>query len=296
MRLLKLFLFVFLTFPSCEQEDQRDFKYDINYASLVSTAKPLADVTDDRLAEVSGMVVSRKNPGYLWVHNDSGDDPNLYLIDLETNIVMTAHLQGIEAVDWEDLAWRDHNGISQLIIGDIGDNGGIRDKVSLHIIDEPVFEGIDHVEIPKSEIRTVTLQYKEGSRDAEALCYNHLSGKAVIVTKREKRSLIYEFDIDQSDQLLLKSTGNIDLRNFTSADINQLGQLVLKNYNAVFYWSVDSFDVADKISKTSPVRLPYYAEPQGETIAWDSLGGYYTLTEHNINAPQILFYYPPKDH
>lgn len=294
MRILALFVLCIPVLSACHQEDQRDFAYDIDYTALVSTAKPLAEVADDRLNEVSGMIVSRKNPGFLWVHNDSGDEANLYLIDLQAQIVMTVRLAGIEATDWEDMAWRDHQGTSQLIIGDIGDNSGVRPHVSLHIIEEPLYRGEETLVIPHSEITTLTLRYKNGPRDAESLAFNHLSSKAVIVSKREKRALIYEFSLDENPQLLLTPTGNIDLRNFTSADINQAGQLLLKNYNAVFYWAVDSSPVANVIRQHPPVRLPYYAEPQGEAIAWDTLGGYYTLTEHNINAPQILFYYPPR--
>ncbi|MEK9751464.1 MAG: hypothetical protein VW236_07935 [Flavobacteriaceae bacterium] len=36
---------------------------------------------DTRLKEISGLVVSRKNPGVFWVHNDSGDAPVLYALD-----------------------------------------------------------------------------------------------------------------------------------------------------------------------------------------------------------------------
>ena len=33
------------------------------------------------LREASGLAVSRRHPGILWVHNDSGDGPHVYAVD-----------------------------------------------------------------------------------------------------------------------------------------------------------------------------------------------------------------------
>ncbi|MEQ9299284.1 MAG: hypothetical protein RIF33_12005 [Cyclobacteriaceae bacterium] len=292
MKILPTLTFVILAFASCEQEDKRDFQVAIDN-TLFQIGKPLAEVTDSRLDEVSGMVVSRKNPSHLWVHNDSGDDPKLYLIDLEAQIKMTVILEGVEAIDWEDLTWRNHNGKSQLIIGDIGDNKALRDNISLHIIDEPLFQGQDKLSIPNAEITTVNLRYQEGPRDAESLAYDPTSDRVIIITKREENVMVYEFKLEGQDELVLSSSGKINWRNFTSADINSDGQVLVKNYNVVFYWPTGSKSVAESILQEDPARVPYIIEPQGEAIAWDSLGGFYTLSEHNMNTKQLLYYYAP---
>ncbi len=56
-------------------------------------------------ARASGLAVSRTQPGVLWAHNDSGDAPMLYAIDLKG----TAPGEGRGArtpwrIDWEDIA------------------------------------------------------------------------------------------------------------------------------------------------------------------------------------------------
>ena len=46
----------------------------------------------DELRESSGLAVSRTQPGVLWSHNDSGDGPNLYAIDMSGRLL--ARIQG----------------------------------------------------------------------------------------------------------------------------------------------------------------------------------------------------------
>ena len=53
----------------------------------------LGYVNSKKLNEVSGIVASIQNPGHFWVHNDSGDEANLYLIN---NIGTLANLQPTE--------------------------------------------------------------------------------------------------------------------------------------------------------------------------------------------------------
>ncbi len=283
-----------LTFASCNKVDQRDFEVALD-STLFQVGRPLAEVTDPRLEEVSGMVVSRENPDHLWVHNDSGDEPKLYLIDLEAQIKMTVTLEGIEAIDWEDMTYHTHNGSHQLIIGDIGDNKARRDRISLHILDEPIFQGEDMQSIPNSEITTVNLRYKEGARDAESLAYDPVSNQVIIVTKREESVMIYQFRLEGQDEQLISARGTIDWKDFTATDINIKGQVLIKNYNTIFYWTAHFNSVAETILQEVPVRIPYIIEPQGEAIAWDSLGGFYTLSEHNTNEKQLLYYYAPQD-
>lgn len=289
MKILAILTFTLFALASCDKVDPRDFEIPID-STLFKPARPLAEVADARLAEVSGMVVSHKNPGHLWVHNDSGDKAQLYLINLNAQIVMTVFLEGIEAIDWEDMTWRKIDGQVQLIIGDIGDNKARRENIMLHIIDEPHFQGQEQVSITNSDIATINLTYQEGPRDAESLTYDHLTNNVILITKREKSVNMYEFDLGTQADIVISSKGTIDLKSFTSADVHTDGRILIKNYNSIFYWLS-----GEDILAQSPTRIPYLIEPQGESIAWDSLGGFYTLSEHNTNKKQILYYYAPRN-
>src|SRR5690606_4538799 len=47
-------------------------------------SQPLVIDTVLGVPEASGMVASTKYPGKAWVHNDSGNEPELFLLDLTT--------------------------------------------------------------------------------------------------------------------------------------------------------------------------------------------------------------------
>src|SRR3989442_1345774 len=51
--------------------------------------------------EASGVVVSRRTPGRLWVHNDS-KDPILFAVD-PNGAVTPVNVRGASIKDWEDL-------------------------------------------------------------------------------------------------------------------------------------------------------------------------------------------------
>ncbi|MEM8894162.1 MAG: hypothetical protein AAGC88_06270 [Bacteroidota bacterium] len=273
------------------KEDPRDLAVPVD-STLFHPGKVLAEIIDPRLEEVSGMVVSRDQSGLLWVHNDSGDSAKLYLINFKGEVQMTVKLEGIKAVDWEDMSLVPTDSTDQLIIGDIGDNQGRRDKIYVHVIDEPIYNGAKTANISPSDITTYTLQYHQGPRDAESIGYHPLSKEVNIITKREENVMFCSFRLGDNRRLELSQKGKIGLRNFTATDINANGEVLIKNYNNVFYW--DNVDKLDQLDIEDAVRIPYIVEPQGEAIAWDEKGGFYTLSEFNEDSKQLLYYYAPK--
>ncbi len=55
------------------------------------------------LSETSGLVFSQANPGWIWVHNDSGDGPYLYAIGPKRRLRFRLRVRGARSMDWEDL-------------------------------------------------------------------------------------------------------------------------------------------------------------------------------------------------
>ena len=86
------------------------------------------------LREVSGCAVSLRSPRTVWVHNDSGDTPRVFSVNLDTKAVHTVRITGAEAVDWEDMAALPNG---DLLMADIGDNAKQRDAVVLYQVKEP---------------------------------------------------------------------------------------------------------------------------------------------------------------
>ena len=56
------------------------------------------------LREASGLSLSRTQPGVVWAHNDSGDAPVLYAIDLKGKLLAKVGVMNATATDWEDIS------------------------------------------------------------------------------------------------------------------------------------------------------------------------------------------------
>ena len=151
------------------------------------TALPSLRLTraDPHLPEASGVAVSRRSPGRLWAHNDSGD----VLVALDTRGTVTGRVRvsGVKVDDWEAVAVGACPGGSCIYIADIGDNEAERKRVTIHRVPEPSNE--DSVAVKE----TFHATYPDGAHDAEALLVAP-DGGLFIVTKGETDAVgLYRF-------------------------------------------------------------------------------------------------------
>ncbi len=248
----------------------------------------VAVITDDRLVEASGLDQSYKNPGYFWTHNDSGGEPVLYLINKVGEIVLEVELEGVINRDWEEVTTVEDEGNSHIYIAEIGDNKAVRDDICLIRLEEPKMGSKSKISIKKEDLKIMPLQYEEGARDAEAVLFDRNTKAFVLVTKREENAMVYSFSFKPStDKVLIKSKGTIPSRNFTAADMNENGEILLKNYDAIYYWSGSGKPAVDRIISWNPISISYSPEPQGEAICWDQRN-FYTISEKNEGKLQEM--------
>src|SRR5512134_250324 len=73
------------------------------------------------LPEASGVAASRRTPGVLWSHNDSGE-PGLVAVATDGTTRGRVYVAGASAGDWEDIEVGPCPQGSCVYIGDIGDN------------------------------------------------------------------------------------------------------------------------------------------------------------------------------
>ena len=87
---------------------------------------------------------------------------------------------------------------------------------------------------------------------------------------------------------------DMELKLITAGDISRDGkEILLKVYDAVYYWKVNGQESISKTLKRTPLLLPYTPEPQGEGICWSSdNNGYYTISEIRYKVMPRLNYYP----
>jgi hypothetical protein len=148
----------------------------------------------DELRESSGVVVSRTQPGVLWSHNDSGDGPNLYAIDISGKLLAKFTVANAMARDWEDISSGPCPAVAAqsprpspcLYVADTGDNNEVRREVTIYIIPEPKVGGSEAS--PTATARSFNYRYAEGPTDAEALAVRP-NGDITIVSKGRKGAI-----------------------------------------------------------------------------------------------------------
>lgn len=155
-----------------------------------AAVEPLGTLQDDFLDEVSGVEVSRTNPGLLWVHNDSGDGPFLYGVGRDGRCRAVYRLANADAHDWEDIALGpDERGKGRhLFLGDIGDNKLKRPEHAIYRIAEPLLPKSlpkpdkDHP-LEAKDVVVLRYRYPDGPHNAETLTANPRTGDLYVVTK-----------------------------------------------------------------------------------------------------------------
>ncbi len=262
------------------------------YSDKFQCAVTSGIVKDPLLYEASGIVASRTNPGYFWAHNDSGDGPYLYLIDSLGNIKRKYILKDAFHFDWEDITIGfGPTDNYYLYIGDIGDNLAIRPFINVYRFIEPDIRNTTDSVISNAD--NLILKYPDGPRDAETLLYDPVFRNLFIITKREENVRVYETPEQFSDTTTLIFKSKLPFKKITGGDISASGdEILLKNYNAVFYWIRKTNDPIDKTLSSDHEILHYKSEPQGEAIAWSIHNdGFYTLSERNNSKKQKMLFY-----
>ena len=129
------------------------------------------------LPEGSGVAVSRRSPGRLWAHNDSGEAV-LVALDARGSVTGRVRVSGVKVDDWEAVAVGPCPGGSCIYIADIGDNEAERKRITIYRVPEPSSE--DSVAVTD----TFHATYPDGAHDAETLLVAP-DGGLFIVTKGE---------------------------------------------------------------------------------------------------------------
>lgn len=231
--------------------------------SLVPSPSPgpawhvLARLADDRITEASGLTVSERHPGVVFVVNDSGDAPRVFAVgpNGRTRAVLT--LDGAEAVDWEALATGPD---ATLWVGDIGDNARVRDEVTVYRVREP-----DVLHDGPVRWTSYRLRYPDRPQDAEALMVHPRTGRLFVATKSLAGAGLYAAPrrLSADGVTTVRRVGAVGLL-VTGGEFSPDGsRLVLRDYAAAYvYAASDRGPLGDRRT----VRLP--DQVQGESVTW----------------------------
>jgi hypothetical protein len=254
------------------------------------------------LGEVSGLVASRANPGLLWVHNDSGDRANLYLVDEQLRIRSTVELPGVFALDWEAVsAGPGPDGRPWLWVADVGDNLLLRPFVTLHGFPEPALGPDPPPVTGPEEVVSLQVRYPDGPSDVESFAVDPRTGEGVLVTKtldpdgraRVLRVLAESLwaggEVDAEDVGATTASGP-EQNGPRAADIAQDGTLVaVKDLARTFVWLRGPGQAVPALLVDEP-QAPCAADlGRGEALGFSVDGTAVFTLEEGIGKPLRRF-------
>ncbi len=261
-------------------------------------------VADDRMDELSGIVASVKNPGYLYVNNDSGDSSRFFSITRDGQLHGIYYFKGAETgslgvKDCEDISLGKgpDSSADYIYVGDIGDNNGRIDHITVYRIKEPA---PDSTLAKQVDAQPLFIRYPDGPRDAETLMVDPIDKLLYIVSKREDSVHIYSTPLlfKANDTVTLTMNAHIYLGGgraswITAGNISPNGdQIILKHYRKIFYWRRTPGQSVWKTMQQQPMLLFYFIEKQGEAVCFSPDGkGYYTVSEGT--NPELFYYSIP---
>ena len=261
----------------------------------VGEPRELGTVESAALTEASGVVESRRSPGVLWSHNDSGSGAALFAMSTDGQLLGTWTLEGAERGDPEDLSVLVEDGVSVLYLGAIGDNERDREAVWIYRIVEPEVPTPGSGE-PVEEtvsVEVITVSYPDGvAYDAESLLGDPLTGDLLIVTK----------DYTGPAEVFRKPAPHVDgevavLEHVASLNFSEEplfggattgaavspdgGEVLIRTYFPTAYlWIRDGSVPLWEAIRGEPCEVPLPLERQGESVAFAADGsGLFTISE-----------------
>jgi hypothetical protein len=274
--------------------------------NALSNATKLANLTDTRVTESSGLATSLRYPnaltGILWTHNDSGNPPYLFATDRTGAARACFEVDNATNVDWEDIAEGPGAGGNSLYIGDFGDNDGVRTDLAIYRVAEPdvaaapAYPAIGHT-LPADRI---PFTYPGGARyDAETLLVNAITGEGFVVTKESSgTSRVFQFpaplqtlsagvSVALTQVATVRFRGLLEIsRTATGGDISPDGmRIVIRTYTQAREWTINAGQsVADALTSNHArtFLLPF---GQGESVCYRPDGFALLFTSEQTPCP-----------
>jgi len=244
--------------------------------SPVASQQPLCMVTGGvtplaGVGEASGVAVSRRTPGVLWSHNDSGR-ASLFAFDDAGNAKGRVELTGVTVEDWEDLAVGSCPEGSCLYIADIGDNNRSRRGITIYRVPEP--RGDDRTTAPA---QAWTITYPDRPHDAEAL-FATSNGQLFLVSKEDARTTAL-YRVPSGSGGRLEFVAQLPLERVTGGAVSPDGNWVALRTNTELLFYPASDLIAGKSVQPRRFDLKPLKERQGEGVAFGADGVIYLVGE-----------------
>lgn len=251
--------------------------------------QPFATIQNPQISELSGLAASRRYPGLLYAHNDSGDTARVFLLNPSGQTVATITLQGAYARDWEDIALSGN----EVFVADIGDNIGNRDAVQIYRFAEPDLDPqkLEQLLVVKPQVSA--FRFPGAARDAETLLLAP-NGRVHILSKEKGGSSLFVADFKNHKTRNLKRIGNkiefgavgVFTKLATGGDFSPDGRkLVVTTYAQLYEWQLPAPFDASTLAHLKPQIRALPALKQCESVCYSADGTQIFVSSEGKSAP-----------
>lgn len=258
---------------------------------------------DPQLDEISGLAASRRHRGVLWVHDDGGNPERLFAIDLRGQRLATFRLEDIPKTDWEDIAAFELDGRAYLLIADVGDNGGLRRTLQLHVVEEPA--RLENARIKPAW--SIIFRWPDGARDCEAVAVDAARRQILLISKKRRPPEVFALPLrpGHAEPITASRVGELagipqpDARErerwprrsklqgqVTAADVSPDGRtLAVMTYRHLLLYPRDPRQSWRHAVVAAPRVRTLPALPQPEALGWSRDGRALFVTGEFVPAP-----------
>ena len=252
--------------PACDSAPASAERAAADVCAADGPPKPL-----NGLSEASGAALSRRTPGVIWSHNDSGQ-PLLHALDAAGQSRGRVRIPNATVEDWEDVSVAACSGGSCLYVADIGDNNRARRSITVYRIPEPQPQDTE-----SAPADVFTAVYPDGAHDAEAL---FVAADELFIATKDVTAGLYRFPtpLRPGAAMTLERVTSLPFRRVTDAEASSDGAWVaIRTNDAIAFHR--TADLVRGKSGSLTMSLRALKEPQGEGVALDANGMVYLTGE-----------------
>lgn len=222
----------------------------------------LITLRDAGLKELSGLAVSRRNQGLVWVARRGGDRPLLEGVSLEGVTITRLEVVGAERVEWVDLATGPGvDGRSAIFIAD-------RTGTVYRVVEPRAPTGED----VEAASEVLEFRLSGGAPDCGAVLRDPLSDKLVLVARAaEGTSPVYVGDALAASGTVaeLEPVAHVAYGGVVAGDVSADGmRIALRTATSVVEWRRDRGERVDKALERAPARVVTLRDPEAGTAAY----------------------------
>lgn len=273
---------------------------------------PILDavITDSSLDEISGIATSRRSDGVYWAHNDAPRPAELIALDTNGKRRATVRINGVRAIDWEDIASYTLDGKSWLLIGDIGDNAGVRKEYEILAIEEPAL-GAQPIELIVEPAWRLRFRYADGAHNVEAMAVDVAAREILLLGKRPPNPGLYSLPLGPADgaTLVARKLRDVDAipapdgqalaarfpaarmgGSVTGMDIDaQARRAIVLTYRDIWLFTRSAGQSWTDAFGGTPQRFPLPPLAAAEAIGFDRSGAAIRVSGEGRPAPWLSF-------